>query len=216
MSDGGEGRFEKLSDLVEQGKKQAERGMRSRLIKIPPIDPDPEVIPCGGGMKGDEKQRLPKSLVDVEVEIEERLKEVDKEIAERIVEDRTIIESSKDEELAEAAKLELDDLELAQEESLRRLKSALLAGDSDDQRRAIVEIRAGTGGEEAALFVADLHRMYEKYAEYKGWRIDPLNSHPTEIGGFKEVIFLVEGKGAYSRFKFESGVHRVQRVPATE
>jgi len=158
--------------------------------------------------------RLSKELGSIRSAAEEYAKF--REISERIVEDRAIIESSKDEELAETAKLELADLEEAQEESLKRLKSALLAEDSDDQRRAIIEIRAGTGGEEAALFVADLHRMYAKYAEYKGWKIDPLSSHPTEIGGFKEVIFLIEGKGAYSKFKFESGVHRVQRVPATE
>jgi len=79
-----------------------------------------------------------------------------------------------------------------------------------------VEIRAGTGGEEAALFVADLFRMYSHYAERNGWKVEVMSSNPTELGGFKEIIFAVEGKGAYSKFKFESGVHRVQRVPVTE
>lgn len=79
-----------------------------------------------------------------------------------------------------------------------------------------MEIRAGTGGEEAALFVADLFRMYSHYAERNGWKVEVMSSNPTELGGFKEIIFAVEGKGAYSKFKFESGVHRVQRVPVTE
>jgi len=131
-------------------------------------------------------------------------------------EDMGIVRSGQDDELIEAAKLELADLEASRDESLNRLKTMLVVKDPDDERRAIVEIRAGTGGEEAGLFVSDLYRMYSKYAEYKGWKTDQLSSHATEIGGYKEVIFLVQGKGAYSRFKFESGVHRVQRVPVTE
>jgi peptide chain release factor 1 len=158
--------------------------------------------------------KLSKELGSIRPAVEEYTKY--KEIIERILEDEAIIESSDDEELAQAARSELADLEEEREESLKRLKSVLLTEDADDQRRAIIEIRAGTGGEEAGLFAADLYRMYSKYAEFKGWKTDPLSSHPTEIGGFKEVIFLVEGKGAYSKFKFESGVHRVQRVPATE
>lgn len=137
-------------------------------------------------------------------------------ISERISEDRRIIASGEDDELMQAAKLELTELEASRDESFSRLKTMLVVKDPDDERRAIVEIRAGTGGEEAGLFVSDLYRMYSRYAEYKGWKTDQLSSHPTGIGGYKEVIFLVQGKGAYSRFKFESGVHRVQRVPVTE
>ena len=84
---------------------------------------------------------------------------------------------------------------------------------SNDEKDVIMEIRAGAGGEEAALFAAELMRMYTHYAESKGWAVNMIDSHPTEIGGFKEVVFEVEGKGAYSRLKFESGVHRVQRCP---
>ncbi|GIX48746.1 MAG: peptide chain release factor 1 [Candidatus Tectimicrobiota bacterium] len=101
----------------------------------------------------------------------------------------------------------------ALEEELRLL---LLPRDPNDERNVILEIRAGTGGEEAALFAADLFRMYTRYAESKRWRVEVLSSSPTETGGFKEVIALIEGKGAYSRLKFESGTHRVQRVPETE
>jgi len=96
------------------------------------------------------------------------------------------------------------------------LKLLLLPKDPNDERNVILEIRAGTGGDEAALFVADVFRMYTRYAEAQRWRVEILSSNPTGIGGFKEVIALIEGKGVYSRLKYESGVHRVQRVPATE
>ncbi|MFN3699662.1 MAG: peptide chain release factor 1, partial [Dictyoglomus sp.] len=96
------------------------------------------------------------------------------------------------------------------------LKSLLLPKDPNDEKNIIMEIRAGTGGEEAALFAADLFRMYLGYAQKKGWKVEIVSSNPTGLGGYKEIIFIVEGKGAYSRLKFESGVHRVQRVPITE
>ena len=99
---------------------------------------------------------------------------------------------------------------------LDELKIMLLPKNPDDDKNVIIEIRGGTGGEEAALFAADLMRMYSMYAEKQNWKIDVLNSNPTDIGGYKEISFSVEGKGAYSRLKFESGVHRVQRVPTTE
>ena len=92
----------------------------------------------------------------------------------------------------------------------------LLPKDPNDEKNVIMEIRGGTGGEEAALFAADLMRMYTMYAETQRWKIDILNSNATDIGGYKEVCFSIEGQGAYSKFKFESGVHRVQRVPSTE
>jgi peptide chain release factor 1 len=104
--------------------------------------------------------------------------------------------------------------QLAQCES--DLKLLLLPKDPNDERNVILEIRAGTGGDEAGLFVADIFRMYSRYAERQRWRVDILSSSPTGVGGFKEIIALIEGKGVYSRMKYESGVHRVQRVPATE
>jgi peptide chain release factor 1 len=116
--------------------------------------------------------------------------------------------------------------ELAREESRKlqadlgvveqQLKDLLTPPDPNDERNVILEIRAGTGGEEAALFAADLARMYTRYAESMGWKMEILNSHPTGIGGFKELILSLSGRGAYSRLKHESGVHRVQRVPSTE
>lgn len=113
----------------------------------------------------------------------------------------------------------LEELDSAREraaESSERLKVLLLPRDPNDDKNVIVEIRGGAGGEEASLFAGVLYRMYSMYAEAKGWKCEVLNSNPTELGGFKEISFMIEGEGAYSRLKFESGVHRVQRVPETE
>lgn len=121
-----------------------------------------------------------------------------------------------DKELFELAKAELSDAEDAISRISEELKILLLPKDPNDDKNVIIEIRGGTGGEEAALFAADLFRMYSMYAESKDWKIEVLSSNPTDIGGYKEITFSVNGSGAYSRFKFESGVHRVQRVPTTE
>ncbi|MFQ6091184.1 MAG: peptide chain release factor 1 [bacterium] len=137
-------------------------------------------------------------------------------VAQSIREAEQILASSSDSELSDLAKQELNDLgakRLALEEKLKEL---LLPKDEHDTRNTIVEIRAGTGGEEAAVFAADLYRMYSRYAERKGWRIEEMSSNPTGLGGFREIVFLVKGEHVYSRLKFESGVHRVQRVPITE
>lgn len=120
------------------------------------------------------------------------------------------------EEEAQLLKAEISDLEAKQENLREELRILLLPKDPNDEKNVIVEIRAGTGGEEAALFAADLFRMYTRYGENLGWKTEIMNANPTELGGFKEIIFMVEGKGAYSRLKFESGVHRVQRIPTTE
>ncbi|PIQ81478.1 MAG: peptide chain release factor 1 [Candidatus Omnitrophica bacterium CG11_big_fil_rev_8_21_14_0_20_64_10] len=119
-------------------------------------------------------------------------------------------------ELAELAQAELSDLRRQAGELERQVEADLLPKDPDDEKSVIVEIRAGAGGAEASLFAADLHRMYGGYAARRGWRIEPMSSSATELGGFKEVIFAVEGEGVYREMKFERGVHRVQRVPATE
>ena len=126
------------------------------------------------------------------------------------------LRSSDDADLRGLAVAEVEELEPRQEALERRLKSLLVPRDPRDDRNVIVEIRAGTGGDEAGLFAADLFRMYLRYAEGRAWKSEVLSQNDTGIGGFKEVIFQVRGKGAYSRLKFESGVHRVQRVPATE
>ena len=119
-------------------------------------------------------------------------------------------------ELRAMAQSELEDLGNRETRAEEELKLLLLPRDPNDEKNTVVEIRAGTGGEEAALFAADLFRMYGRYAENQGWRVDLLSSNPTDGGGFKEIIILIEGERVYSQLKYESGVHRVQRVPATE
>lgn len=138
-----------------------------------------------------------------------------KSAKETITECKEILASG-DKELEELAKMELSEAEDTLEECSQQLKILLLPKDPNDDKNVILEIRGGTGGEEAALFAADLFRMYTMYAESQGWKIEILSSNPTDIGGYKEVTFSVSGQAAYSKFKFESGVHRVQRVPSTE
>ena len=125
-------------------------------------------------------------------------------------------DSSSDKEMREFAEEELSTARELLEESKQRIKILLLPKDPNDDRNVIVEIRGGAGGEEAALFCAVLYRMYSMYAEKKGFKTEILNANATELGGYKEISFMVNGQGAYSRLKFESGVHRVQRVPETE
>jgi len=121
-----------------------------------------------------------------------------------------------DSEMHEMAALEEEELKDQKQALENELKILLLPKDPNDDKNVIMEIRAGTGGEEAALFASDLFRMYTRFADLKGYRTEILDSHYTDIGGLKEIVFLIEGKGAFSQLKFESGVHRVQRVPSTE
>ncbi len=129
---------------------------------------------------------------------------------------RQILEEESDEDMLELAKEELKDVEKEIEKMMEVLPDVLVPPDPDDERNVIMEIRAGVGGEEAALFAGDLFRMYSRYAERKGWRIDVLSINETDLGGIKEITFEVKGEGVYSRLKYEGGVHRVQRVPVTE
>jgi peptide chain release factor 1 len=133
-----------------------------------------------------------------------------------ILDTRSMLREETDQELKAMAEEELANLETRLAQCEHDLKVLLLPKDPNDDRNIILEIRAGTGGDEAALFVADIFRMYSRYAEAQRWRVEILSSNSTGVGGFKEVIALIEGKGVYSRLKYESGVHRVQRVPATE
>jgi len=121
-----------------------------------------------------------------------------------------------DPDLVELAGLELEELRGRERQLEERLRTMLIPRDTRDDKNVLVEIRAGAGGDEAALFAADLARMYTKYAERHGLKLEMLDAHPTGQGGFKEIILSIQGKGAWSRLKFERGVHRVQRVPATE
>lgn len=125
-------------------------------------------------------------------------------------------DGSADKELKELAQSEYEESKEAVERITQELKILLLPKDPNDDKNVIIEIRGGAGGEEASLFANSLYRMYTMYAESKGWKQEILNAQPTELGGFKEISFSIEGDGAYSRLKYESGVHRVQRVPETE
>jgi peptide chain release factor 1 len=128
----------------------------------------------------------------------------------------SILQDETDPEMREMADEERREMETALEEHERELKVLLLPKDPNDEKNTIVEIRAGTGGDEAALFVADMYRAYTRFSEVKGWKVSVLNSNETGIGGYKEISFQITGENVYSQFKFEGGVHRVQRVPATE
>ncbi len=133
-----------------------------------------------------------------------------------LAEAQAMLDTEEDPDLRMLAEAELAELEPRLEQLEAELKSMLLPNDPRDQRNVIVEIRGGTGGDEAALFAADLFRMYSRYAERQNWTVEVLSQNEIGIGGFKEIIFLVKGRGAYSRLKYESGVHRVQRIPVTE
>ena len=121
-----------------------------------------------------------------------------------------------DPEIKDLARDEIHTLNLEKEKIESELKALLVPKDPNDDKNVIVEIRAGTGGEEAALFASDLFRMYSRYAENRNWKVEIITHHPTGVGGLKEIIVMLQGKGAYSAFKYESGTHRVQRVPTTE
>jgi peptide chain release factor 1 len=159
-------------------------------------------------------QALAKERASLEtvVSLARRLRDVEGQIEDA----RALAGDGSDPDLARLAREELDTLEPERERIEHDLRLALLPPDPHDERNVIVEIRAGTGGEEASLFAGDLYRMYARYAEVKGWPVEVLSASETDRGGFKEIVFEIDGRGAYSRLKYESGVHRVQRVPDTE
>jgi peptide chain release factor 1 len=159
-------------------------------------------------------QALAKERASVEevVSLYRQYREADRLAAEA----RTLLDESDDPGLTALAREELESQTALRDRLEEELKRALLPRDPRDEKNVIVEIRAGTGGDEAGLFAADLFRMYSRYADRQGWEVDVLNRHESGVGGFKEIIFEVKGKGAFSRLKYESGVHRVQRVPVTE
>jgi len=188
-----------LKRLVEVERRYNEL---SGLLARPEVTGDPE-----------QYQKLAKehAAIDGIVEIYRELKKIEKDI-----EENKLILEGKDEELRGLAKEELPALQKKKDDLTSRLKIMLLPKDPNDDKSVILEIRAGAGGDESTLFAAELFRMYSRYAETRRWTVDVLSSSPTGLNGFKEIIATIEGKGAYSRFKYESGVHRVQRVPETE
>ena len=162
----------------------------------------------------DELQKVAKEFSELGkiVELYRKLRKLEGEIEGS----RDLLNTEEDEEMKRLAKDEVNRLAEEKQKVEEDLRQSLLPKDPNDDKSVIVEIRAGTGGDEAGLFAGDLFRMYSKFAEKRQWRIDVLSRHYTGVGGFKEIIATVEGKGAYSQLKYESGVHRVQRVPVTE
>ena len=138
-----------------------------------------------------------------------------KALTEEVRQNQELLEDS-DPEMRELARAEIEKVKELLSEKEKEISFLLLPKDPNDEKNIFLEIRAGTGGEEAGLFASDLFRMYSKYAESMGWKVETMSDHPTGMGGYKEVIALIEGKGVYSKLKYESGVHRVQRVPSTE
>ena len=174
----------------------------TRLLMSPDIFSNPQ-----------QYQKYSKEQSDLQPLVE-KIKQYEKLVSD--IEGAEDILKSSDSELKELAQAELDQLKARKPGLEDELKIMLLPRDPRDERGVILEIRAGTGGEEAALFAADLFRMYSKYAESRRWKVDIIDSSPTGLRGLKEIVASIEGKNAYSRLKYESGVHRVQRVPLTE
>ncbi len=182
--------------------------VEKRYVELEGLMLDPQLL-----HQQKEYSKLAKERAELE-EIVSAFREWRK-VEQGIQDNRQLLEE-KDEGLRELAKEELASLRQRKDELEHQLKILILPKDPNDSRNVILEIRAGTGGEEAALFAGDLFRMYSRYAESRRWRVEMMSSNPTGLGGYKEIIASIEGQGAYSRLKFEGGVHRVQRVPVTE
>ncbi|GAA0468803.1 peptide chain release factor 1 [Alkalibacillus silvisoli] len=139
-----------------------------------------------------------------------------KEITQQIDDAKAMLEDESDEDMVEMAKDELEELQPEVEPLEQEMKLLLVPKDPNDDKNVIMEIRGAAGGDEAALFAGDLYRLYSRYAETQGWRIEVIEAHEADVGGYKEIVFMINGKGAFSRLKYENGAHRVQRVPDTE
>lgn len=186
------------------------QGIEDKLEKINSSLCDPEVVSNQEEYK--KLMREAKTLTP----IVEKFREYKKANSDLTEAKEMLADSSLDKEFRDMASEEAAEAQKKTEELKEELKVLLLPKDPNDYKNVIVEIRGGAGGEEAALFAGSLFRMYSMYAERKGWKTEIMNENPTELGGYKEISFMIEGEDAYSRLKFESGVHRVQRVPETE
>jgi peptide chain release factor 1 len=182
--------------------------VEKRYIELEGIMSDPQMV---GQQREYAKVAKERSDLEEIVVCYREWRKVEQEIA-----DNRQLMDENDEAMRELVKEELTNLRERKEALETKLKYLILPKDPNDAKNVIVEIRAGTGGDEAALFAAELFRMYSRYAESRGWRVEMMSSNPTGLGGYKEIILSIEGQGAYSRLKFEGGVHRVQRVPVTE
>ena len=189
--------FEKLDPIIR------------RFEEIESAMADPEVV-----VNYEKVQALAKERASLEelVGIARHYRQLLEEIADL----EALVQEASEPELAQMVREELEDNRAQLEKVTLSLRTALLPKNPNDQRDVIIEIRAGTGGDEAGLFARDLYRAYSRYAQNRGWEVDVMDANPSEVGGYNKVVFEVQGQGAFSRFKYESGVHRVQRVPETE
>ncbi len=184
------------------------KGVEDRFTEIETLMSDPEIVKDQSAYQKFIREHAELSkVVTVFRQFKQILRDID--------ESQELLKDG-DQEIKDLARDEIASLTEQKDTLEAELKTLLLPRDPNDEKNVILEIRAGTGGEEAGLFASDLFRMYSRYAESRNWKVEVMNHHPTGVGGLKEVIAMVHGKGAYSAFKFESGTHRVQRVPTTE
>ena len=183
-------------------------GVENRYVELEKVLSDPETVRDREAFEKYSREHAELSKI---VDTFRAYKQVLKELEESME-----LMRDSDPEIKNLAKDEMESLNEKKEALEQDVKKLLLPKDSNDDKNVLIEIRAGTGGEEAGLFAGDLFRMYGRYAENKGWKVEIMSQHVTGVGGLKEIIAMIHGKGAYSRFKFESGTHRVQRVPVTE
>ncbi|MGP4077173.1 peptide chain release factor 1 [Halobacillus sp. K22] len=183
--------------------------LEDRYEKLNELLSDPEVISDTNKLREYSKEQ---SGLQETVEAYREYKEV----TEQRDDARAMLDDNLDDDMEEMVKEELNELSQKKQELEERLKVLMLPSDPNDDKNVIMEIRGAAGGDEAALFAGDLYRMYARYAEMQGWKTEVIEAHPNDVGGYKEIIFIVNGERAYSKMKFENGAHRVQRVPETE
>lgn len=185
------------------------QSLEDRYDKLNQMLSDPEVISDINKLREYSKEQS--GLEDVIQAYREY-----KDVLEQLNDAKAMLEDKLDDEMQDMVKLEISELVEKQEELEEKMKVLLLPKDPNDEKNVIMEVRGAAGGDEAALFAADLYRMYSRYAEVQGWKTEVIEASSTGVGGYKEIIFMINGKGAYSKLKYENGAHRVQRVPETE
>lgn len=185
------------------------QSIEERYNKLNELLSDPEVL-------NDPKKLREYSKEQSDLEEVVQVYRVYKNVVEELKDAKAMFEDDLDADMQEMVKMEVDELSEKETELEEQLKVLLLPKDPNDDKNVIMEIRGAAGGDEAALFAGDLYRMYSRYAENQGWKTEVIESHSTGVGGYKEIIFMIHGKGAFSKLKFENGAHRVQRVPETE
>ncbi|API91837.1 MULTISPECIES: peptide chain release factor 1 [Virgibacillus] len=185
------------------------QSLEDRYNKLNELLSDPEIISDANKLREYSKEQS--GLEDVVQAYREY-----KDVVQQLKDAKEMQEEQLDEEMEEMVKLEISELTENKQQLEEKMKVLLLPKDPNDDKNVFMEIRGAAGGDEAALFAGDLYRMYARYAESYGWKLEVMEAHTTGVGGYKEIIFMISGKGAYSRLKYENGAHRVQRVPETE